>query len=355
MATHRIFILAFAALPFVAGAAAAQDPGRYRGWDRNDDGVITRAEWRGTAQQFLDLDWNRDGVLSGTELRVDEESDDQLNAGTFVSLDRNRDGRIARGEWLGDRTVFQRADRNNDNFLSRGEFINAEAVDVVRDREDFETLDYNNNGRIERNEWTGTRPTFNRLDVNRDGTLSRRELAANDAVVAGRDDFDMQDYNNNGVVSRSEWRGTTATFNQYDRNRDGMITRAEYSATADTGAVVREAIRVDARNAWTNTGIYVNAGDVITFRSTGIIQMSTDTNDRATPAGSVTGRNADRSPRPDQRAGGLLLRVGTGSIAFLGDSGTFTAQNSGELFLGVNDDHLDDNSGEYRVALSIRR
>src|SRR5687768_854361 len=46
MATHRFFILAFAALPLLATGAFAQDAWRYRNWDRNGDGIITRAEWR---------------------------------------------------------------------------------------------------------------------------------------------------------------------------------------------------------------------------------------------------------------------------------------------------------------------
>ena len=38
---------------------------RFRGMDRNRDGVITRNEWRGNDQSFRVHDCNRDGVLSG--------------------------------------------------------------------------------------------------------------------------------------------------------------------------------------------------------------------------------------------------------------------------------------------------
>ena len=37
--------------------------------DRNRDGVVTRAEWRGSAQSFRNHDWNGDGRLSGDEIR----------------------------------------------------------------------------------------------------------------------------------------------------------------------------------------------------------------------------------------------------------------------------------------------
>src|SRR3954470_17407817 len=43
---------------------------RFRTMDRNNDGVITRGEWTGSAQSFDAHDWNHDGVLSGDEVRV---------------------------------------------------------------------------------------------------------------------------------------------------------------------------------------------------------------------------------------------------------------------------------------------
>ena len=113
-------------------------------------------------------------------------------------------------------------------------------------------------------------------------------------------------------------------------------------------------IVVDARQEWTDAGTYVNAGDVVTFRADGTIQMMTGTDDRATPAGSLTGRTAANTPRPDRPAGALLIRVGDrGGIEAVGANGTFTARNSGRIYLGVNDDHFADNSGNYRVWLSV--
>src|SRR5688500_8440028 len=73
--------VALAALPYTFASTleaqsrlaqpARQNPEmRFRDMDRNNDGVVTRAEWRGTAQSFSEHDWNRDGVLSGDEMRV---------------------------------------------------------------------------------------------------------------------------------------------------------------------------------------------------------------------------------------------------------------------------------------------
>ena len=43
---------------------------RFRAMDQNNDGVVTRAEWRGSAQSFEQHDWNNDGVLSVDEVRT---------------------------------------------------------------------------------------------------------------------------------------------------------------------------------------------------------------------------------------------------------------------------------------------
>jgi len=358
MAVHRLVILAFAALPFLAADASAQTAAQLRTWDYNNDGIITRAEWRGTAQSFANRDMNRDGVLSGIEAWepdwAPQSADWDLE--TFTSLDRNQDGLLTRREWRGDIATFRQIDRNRDNQISQTEFLNGDAgYDLDVDVTDFDEIDDNYNGRVERREWRGTRATFERLDRNRDGWLSRRELAANDVAVATSDDgFTEADINHNGVITANEWRSGSAAFNRHDRNRDGVITRAEYDAAVGNGAIDM-AIAVDSRQPWTNTGIHVNAGDLVAYQATGTIQMSTDYNDRATANGAYSGRTASNSPRPDQKAGGLLMRIDDSPVTFMGESGSFTAQRSGHLFIGVNDDHFPDNSGEYRVSVSVTR
>ena len=354
MSAHRLLIAALIALPLMAANAAAQVADRYRGWDRNNDGVITRTEWRGALQTFRELDWNNDGVLSGDELR-----DPTLRSQgrgwrgeTFEDLDRDNNGRLSRGEWTTDRMLFHQVDRNGDNFISRGEFLNANINYDPYDATDFNELDNDRSGRIERREWTGTAGTFNRLDLNRDGTLTRSELAANDVVRADEDDFAAIDDNNNGVLSRLEWRSAYGQFNDYDRNRDGVISRREYSMGPGND---RMTVRVDGRTAWTSTGIYLTAGDVVTYDAQGMIQMSTDSQDRATPAGALSGRTARNAPRPDLKAGVLLMRVGGTLLGVAGNAGSFTAPHDGELQLGINDDHFPDNSGEYAVSLSVQQ
>ena len=156
MSFYRLFYLTVAALPLLVTTAGAQDIARYRSWDRNGDGILSRSEWRGTAQEFRNLDWNRDGVIARDELRAAGRADEDWQGDTFQTLDRNRDGQLTRNEWRGERAAFLRADRNGDNRVSRGELMNANVDYGDLDVTEFEALDSNNNGRVERREWNGT-------------------------------------------------------------------------------------------------------------------------------------------------------------------------------------------------------
>ena len=95
----------------------------------------------------------------------------------FRSLDTDRNKFITMAEWPRDAASFDRLDRNDDNRLSKSEF-NRAAKNVRHD---------NNNGR------------FNGLDNN-----------------------------NDGMISRAEWRGNDRSFRNHDRNNDGFITAQEH-------------------------------------------------------------------------------------------------------------------------------
>ena len=81
--------------------------------------------------------------------------------------------------------------------------------------------------------------------------------------------------------------------------------------------------------------------------------MSHDSTDKATPAGSRKGRSAPAAP-VNAVAGVLIARIGDSNTVVVGDRTTLTAPRGGRLYLGVNDDHLPDNSGEFQVTIGIR-
>jgi hypothetical protein len=354
------------------GQAAAEI--RFQGMDTNGDGIISRQEWRGNDRSFMNNDWNGDGQLSGAEVRPGaqrnanwEEADhlpnryERYNSWTqsgFNNLDHNRDRRITANEWHFDRETFRRVDRNNDGALDQTEFLGGEVDDARSDN--FDDLDWNNNGRVERNEWYGTAAVFNSMDRNRDGVLSRFEVVGGvDTPNDTWDQFVSLDYNRNGSIGRDEWHWSAASFGRYDTNRDNMLSRQEFSAgggSPTTGGTTQPrtvTVRVNSAQRWTDSGIAVRAGDVLTFNVTGNIQLSDDANDRAGVAGSVNNRRAPDAPVLNQLAGGLIANIDNYGPIFIGGRKSFTVPVNGRLYLGVNDDHVADNRGEFIVNLTV--
>jgi hypothetical protein len=89
----------------------------------------------------------------------------------------------------------------------------------------------------------------------------------------------------------------------------------------------------------------------LNFTASGEIQLSADNNDTATAAGSSQ-RKAAGAPLPNANAGALIGRVGpNGPVFAIGDQASLTVQETGQLFLGINDDETGDNRGEYRVKI----
>jgi hypothetical protein len=239
---------------------APVDQRRFGGMDRNNDGVITRAEWRGTRQAFENQDWNNDGVLSG----------DEVDAGAA------RFGRVA--------------DDVNPRRVQR-----------------FDNLDINGNDRLEPREFDGTVAAFNRLDVNNDNFLSRDEFL-------------------NAGLATDTAVGTSGDF-----------------------------VRVDGNQPWTDTGVNVRAGDTITFDAQGTVRISNSRNDIAGAGGTLSGRREADAPLPNQVAGALIARIGNSPPLFIGNRRSVRAPFNGRLYLGVNDNYLEDNSGDFQVTVTVTR
>ncbi|HJU44490.1 MAG TPA: hypothetical protein VJ691_16805 [Vicinamibacterales bacterium] len=344
---------------------------RFQALDKNRDGRITRDEWDGNDRSFRNHDWNLDGVLSGNEVRTGAQRNTELadhnpNArernmtwtqAQFNALDHNRDRRLTANEWHFDLGTFRRIDRDRNDAVSLQEFL-GEGLDDERD-ETFDDMDWNNDGRITRSEWHGGTADFNWLDRNNDGVLTRFEVQGAEPSFDTWDQFTNLDFDRSGTLNRAEWHWSNASFAQRDRNRDGVISRQEFENAGGAPAIAasvatQRSVRVNSQQRWTDTGIDVRAGDVITFSASGQITMSDDTGDTATPAGSTRGRTAPDAPVLNQLAGGLLASIGGWSPTFIGNRGSWTTPVSGRLYLGVNDDHLPDNRGEFVVQVGVQ-
>jgi hypothetical protein len=108
---------------------------------------------------------------------------------------------------------------------------------------------------------------------------------------------------------------------------------------------------VNADNAWTDTGIDVRSGQTVYFRPQGRIRWGKDRRDG--PEGEKDSPNNPARPIPSRPGGALIGRIGSNDVFFVGaESAPFRMRSSGRLFLGINDDYLLDNTGNFRVMVS---
>ena len=164
----------------------------------------------------------------------------------------------------------------------------------------------------------------------------------------------------NGTVEFEEQRsfGSSRTL-RFDRDE---VVRIEFDNRGGnsndylgggrpSGMRERQTI-VSADVAWNDTGIDVRAGQTIYFESTGQVRWGRDRRDG--PAGERNSPNNPNRPMSNRNAAALIGKIGNSSndYFFIGDdTGPVRMRSSGRLYLGINDDVLTDNSGNFRVVV----
>ena len=110
-------------------------------------------------------------------------------------------------------------------------------------------------------------------------------------------------------------------------------------------------VSVDASTHWTDTGVDVRAGQRVRFHASGEVRWGPGRKDG--PAGEGGSHSNAGRPMPSRPGAALIGRVGTGQdLFFIGDDeGEIRIRNSGRLYLAINDDYLQDNSGAFRVVI----
>ncbi len=220
----------------------------------------------------------------------------------------------------------------------------------------FQGLDRNNDGVVSRSEWRGNNVSFDNQDWNNDGVLSRDELlepAGRRGGAARRSgyDFDALDVNNNNRIERREWQARLDQFNRFDTNGDNFLTRAELDRFDSGVGTSGNFIAVAADRNWTDTGINVTAGQTVTISADGRIRIARDAADFITAAG-ADGRVPDAT-MPNAPIGGLVARFGNSAPVFVGQNRTFRVPRSGRLYLGVNDSFWEDNTGRFNATVDV--
>ena len=111
-------------------------------------------------------------------------------------------------------------------------------------------------------------------------------------------------------------------------------------------------VAVEGRTQWTDTGVDVRASQAVAFVSSGQVRWGPDRRDGA--AGERNSPYNQGRPMPNRNAAALIGKVGaTGDPFFIGgDQAPIRMRGSGRLFLGINDDYLQDNTGSLRVTIA---
>lgn len=186
--------------------------------------------------------------------------------------------------------------------------------------------------------------------VLRNGTrLSGRLLGVRAGVVEFEEDrrgrprtvrFDVDE------VRAVEFERFDGRLEDQDRDRD---REGPFGGGRPRGLRERE-IRVSARAGWIDTGISVREGQRIYVEASGRVRWGPGRQDGPEGEGDSP-RNPNR-PIPNRPGAALIGRVGADAPFFIGaDQDAIRVRGSGNLFLGINDDVLDDNAGEFRVTV----
>lgn len=112
---------------------------------------------------------------------------------------------------------------------------------------------------------------------------------------------------------------------------------------------------VPGTRRWTNTGITLEVGDQVTVTASGEVFHSVELQRKAGPDGEPGTRFPSNVLMSADHGALLGMIGGDGEPFFVGDDQQFDAPASGQLFLGINDTGVENNSGEFRAQVTVRR
>lgn len=105
-------------------------------------------------------------------------------------------------------------------------------------------------------------------------------------------------------------------------------------------------------NGWTNSGWVVKKGQRIRITGDGNVMLGKGQS--SSPSG-LPSLNDDQKLLKSVATGALIAVIGddNNDFIYIGAEREFTATRDGALFLGINEGHLEDNSGSFNVKVEI--
>lgn len=137
-----------------------------------------------------------------------------------------------------------------------------------------------------------------------------------------------------------------------------VTTPPSATAPSPIDPAVPKTVTVPANQMWTPTGILITANSMIDISATGAVSMKGAGPLPVGPDGLGQGNthytcNPLRVPAQQLPCWSLVGLVGN-QIFYIGNENTFRVPASGQLFLGVNGDQLEDNNGYWTAIVSAR-
>jgi hypothetical protein len=143
--------------------------------------------------------------------------------------------------------------------------------------------------------------------------------------------------------------GSDSGFDRPGGDRPGY-DRPGRPGGGDYGGQREREVNVPARERWLDTGVEVRSGQVIRFQASGRVRWGPGRQDG--PEGEDNSPHNPGRPIPSRPAAALVGRIDNDSPFFIGsDNGEIRVRSSGKLYLMINDDVLEDNSGSFRVII----
>ena len=139
---------------------------------------------------------------------------------------------------------------------------------------------------------------------------------------------------------------------EFDERRERADARDDRGIGGRPSGMRERDVRVDARTAWTDTGLVVRQGQTVYFNASGRVRWGPGRQDG--PDGERNSPRNDARPIPSRPAAALIGRIGDGDeYFFIGASDEpLRMRGNGRLYLGLNDDFLADNSGSLAVTIA---
>ena len=154
------------------------------------------------------------------------------------------------------------------------------------------------------------------------------------------------------LIDRVDVRRIELDDGESDQDPDANVDRGRGAGSSSRPSGLRErAVMVDATIAWNDTGIDVRAGQTVYFSATDRIRWAPGR--RNGPEGEHNSPDNGARPLPGQRRAALIGRIGDSKDYFLigNNRGPIRMSSAGRMYLGVNDDSLQDNAGSFRVTV----